>query len=172
MAYEKIGFNKGDVLTAAHMNHIEEGIGALDTGKLDTDALPAALKEALRAVSYEMFGAALNGVTDDTDAIIAAHEYANANGYRIEQHTGTAYLKTATADHCPVVRTDCDWSGMTFVITEAMAKNVILRAEPDEGIRTVSLSPEQIGQLAQGAISVPFLADYPNCICHFTTDIV
>lgn len=31
MAYEKIGFNSGDVLTATHMNHIEEGISALDT---------------------------------------------------------------------------------------------------------------------------------------------
>lgn len=128
--------------------------------------------KALRAVSYEMFGAVLDGVADDTDAVIAAHEYANANGCRVEQHTGTAYLKTATADHCPVVKTDCDWSGMTFVVTEAMAKNVILRAEPDEGIRTISLSSAQIGQLAQGAISIPFLAEYPNCICHFTTDIV
>ena len=26
MAYEKIGFNKGDVLKAEHLNHIEEGI--------------------------------------------------------------------------------------------------------------------------------------------------
>lgn len=47
MAYEKIGFNSGDVLTAAQMNHIETGIDALDTNKLDATALPEAVNTAL-----------------------------------------------------------------------------------------------------------------------------
>lgn len=47
MAYEKIGFSSGDVLTAVHMNHIEMGIGMLDTGKLDATALPEAINTAL-----------------------------------------------------------------------------------------------------------------------------
>lgn len=29
MAYEKIGFNKGDVLKAEHLNHMEEGISEI-----------------------------------------------------------------------------------------------------------------------------------------------
>ena len=29
MAYEKIGFNKGDVLKAEHLNHIEEGLASV-----------------------------------------------------------------------------------------------------------------------------------------------
>ena len=31
MAYEKIGFNKGDVLKAEHLNHIEENISGIKT---------------------------------------------------------------------------------------------------------------------------------------------
>lgn len=53
MAYQKQGFVVGQTLTAAQMNHIEAGIGALDTGKLDTAALPAALEEALAAAGID-----------------------------------------------------------------------------------------------------------------------
>ena len=31
MAYEKIGFNKGDVLKAEHLNHMEENISGIKT---------------------------------------------------------------------------------------------------------------------------------------------
>ena len=47
MAYEKIGFNSGDALMAAQMNHIEEGISLLDIGKLDASTLPTAVEDAL-----------------------------------------------------------------------------------------------------------------------------
>ena len=35
--------------------------------------------EAKKFVTYEEFGAVGDGKTDDIDAIVAAHEYANAN---------------------------------------------------------------------------------------------
>lgn len=47
MAYQKQGFVVGQTLTAAQMNHLEAGIAALDTGKLNASALPEAVNAAL-----------------------------------------------------------------------------------------------------------------------------
>lgn len=47
MAYSKQSFADGQKLTADHMNHIESGLAALDTGKLDAAELASAISEAL-----------------------------------------------------------------------------------------------------------------------------
>lgn len=47
MAYEKLNFTPGQTLTAAQMNHLEAGIAALDTDKLNASALPEAVNTAL-----------------------------------------------------------------------------------------------------------------------------
>ena len=46
-------------------------------------------------MSYADFGARLDGEHDDTDAVIACHEYANAHGCPVYQHKGTVRMKTA-----------------------------------------------------------------------------
>ena len=137
------------------------------------DRLSALSEEiaSVKIISYTQFGAALDGVSDDTEAAIACHQYANANGCRVEQHSGTLYLKTATEENCPIVKTSCDWSGMTLKVDEHMGKNIIMKVVPDEGVQSHSLTSEEIGELAKGAVQIPFLVDYKNCICHFTTDI-
>lgn len=57
MAYEKIGFNTGDILKAEHMNHIEEGISANSI-----------------IITPQMCGALCDGKNDDAPAIQAALE--------------------------------------------------------------------------------------------------
>jgi len=47
MAYEKQSFVAGQTLTAAQMNHIEDGIAQLDGDKLNASALPEAVNTAL-----------------------------------------------------------------------------------------------------------------------------
>lgn len=122
-------------------------------------------------VNYEMFGAKLDGIEDDTAAAIACHEFANEHGFKVEQHRGTLYLKTATADNCPIIKTPCDWTGMTILMTEAMAKNTIMKVVPDAGLQSRSLTAEEIAQLTSDTINIPFLANYKNHICHFQTNI-
>ena len=161
MAYEKQTWVDGVTpLDAEHLNHMEQGISQLSEEIA-----------SVKIISYTQFGAALDGVSDDTEAAIACHQYANANGCRVEQHSGTLYLKTATEENCPIVKTSCDWSGMTFKVDEHMGKNIIMKVVPDEGVQSHSLTSEEIGELAKGTVQIPFLVDYKNCICHFTTDI-
>jgi len=64
MAYSKQSFADGQKLTADHMNHIENGLAALDTGKLDAAELASAVSEALaQAADSDFKGEAGVGIT-------------------------------------------------------------------------------------------------------------
>jgi hypothetical protein len=72
MAYEKIGFKKGDVLKAEHMNHIEAGIVQLDSEKLSLNTLPEAINTALAQAKesgeFDGMNATITGATATVDA--------------------------------------------------------------------------------------------------------
>ena len=66
-------------------------------------------------VTYEEFGAVGDGVTDDFDAILAAHAYANEQDLPVRADPAAAYYiaqtgKTAT------IQTSTDWNTAKFVI--------------------------------------------------------
>ena len=52
--------------------------------------------ENKKFVTYEDFGAAGDGKTDDMDAVIAAHNYANANLMRVKTNPSAVYLLSVT----------------------------------------------------------------------------
>ena len=64
----------------------KDDIAGLKRQASDFDAEIAARKKVY--VTYKDFGAKLDGVTDDSAAIVAAHNYANTNGIPIVQHGG------------------------------------------------------------------------------------
>ncbi len=73
-------------------------------------------------VTYEEFGAVGDGKTDDLEAIVNAHKYANENGlFVFASETATYYIggenKTAT------IMTDTDWSTARFIIDDTNVKN-------------------------------------------------
>ncbi|MBO5858835.1 MAG: hypothetical protein J6R20_03585 [Clostridia bacterium] len=73
-------------------------------------------------VTYEDFGAVGDGVTDDFDAIIKTHEYANENNLSVfAKETATYYIgganKTAT------IMTNTDWSTARFIIDDTAVEN-------------------------------------------------
>ncbi|KRF21500.1 hypothetical protein [Paenibacillus sp. Soil787] len=73
-------------------------------------------------VNYEEFGALGNGETDDTEAICAAHAYANKHGLPVKtKHDATYYIgsKALTA----VIETDVDWSTSRFTIDDTAVEN-------------------------------------------------
>lgn len=88
MAYEKIGFNKGDVLKAEHMNYIEAGIAQLDNNKLSADALSEAINAAL---ATEL---SLSGTTAELTPLQVAEAFTAGKTIRLT-HTD-AQLGTVT----------------------------------------------------------------------------
>ena len=73
-------------------------------------------------ITYEAFGAAGDGKTDDFEAIIKAHEYANANGLSVfANETATYYIGGANKTAC--IMTDTDWSTARFIIDDTEVEN-------------------------------------------------
>ncbi len=73
-------------------------------------------------VTYEDFGAVGNGKTDDFEAIVKTHEYANANGLSVfANETATYYIGGANKTAC--IMTDTDWSTARFIIDDTQVEN-------------------------------------------------
>ena len=73
-------------------------------------------------VTYEDFGAVGDGKTDDFEAIVKAHEYANSNGLTVfANETSTYYI--GGADKTAYIMTDTDWSTARFIIDDTELEN-------------------------------------------------
>lgn len=73
-------------------------------------------------VTYEDFGAVGDGKTDDLEAIVKTHEYANENGLDVFANEGATYYiggKNLTA----YIMTDTDWSSARFIIDDTAVEN-------------------------------------------------
>jgi hypothetical protein len=73
------------------------------------------------SIHYSEYGAKGDGITDDFDAIIAAHEAANRIGAKVYADAGAVYYiggenKTAR------IETDTDWTGAKFIIDDSAVK--------------------------------------------------
>ena len=68
-------------------------------------------------VYYSEFGAKGDGITDDFDAIIAAHAAANKNGARVRADAGKRYYMGG-ANKTARIETDTDWTGAEFIIDD------------------------------------------------------
>lgn len=79
-----------------------------DSVKLIRNAIPS-------VVTYEMFGAVLDGITDDTIAIKKAHNYANRYGLKVQQNVGKIYIPSATKMSIEI-KTDTDLSGCELIV--------------------------------------------------------
>ncbi len=69
-------------------------------------------------VTYEAFGAAGDGKTDDLPAICKAHEHANRHGLRVRSNPKATYhlgRKALTA----IIATDTDWGDSRFIIDDS-----------------------------------------------------
>lgn len=79
-------------------------------------------KESMDMVQYGKFGARGDGVTDDIDAIAAAHAFANEHALRVEVDEGATYYiggKNKTA----IIQTDTDWGSARFIIDDTAVES-------------------------------------------------
>lgn len=73
-------------------------------------------------VKYEDFGAAGDGKTDDLEAIVKTHEYANNNNLAVfADETAVYYI--GGANKTAYIKTDTDWSTARFVIDDTNVEN-------------------------------------------------
>ena len=73
------------------------------------------------AVNYEMFGAKGDGVTDDSEAIKKAHEYANQKGIDVKTNPFATYYIGPAPMNVPV-KTNVDFSTTKFIIDDRNVK--------------------------------------------------
>ncbi len=87
-------------------------------------AEPAAveLEKNMSVVHYEKFGAIGDGVTDDIEAIVKAHEFANKHGLPVKADTGKCYY-IGGQDKTAVIQTQTDWGTAKFIIDDTAVKN-------------------------------------------------
>jgi len=68
-------------------------------------------------ITYEMFGAVGDGVTDDMPAIKKAHTEANEKGLPVKAKAGATYYISPKAVFTHVM-TDTDWTGAKFIVDD------------------------------------------------------
>ena len=71
----------------------------------------------VRNIFYADYGAVGDGVTDDSEAIRKAHEYANQWGHDVFAEAGKTYLIGKT-DSSIIVQTNTDWCGSTIIFND------------------------------------------------------
>lgn len=161
--YENVAYMKADTTLKAGLRvktlgreTSDDGGGALYriTGNDEGKAWAIRLNDSLFAVidnrefvTYKMFGAVLDGTTDDEMSISQAHAYANANNVRVEQHGGIIYKGSPNAIS---VMTDVDLSGSTIKMTDANCSQWYVVGDSRNVYYTYPVSAEQKAQLVEG----------------------
>ena len=73
--------------------------------------------QAMDCITYEDFGAAGDGVTDDLDAIVAAHEAANELNLSVRAKPGATYY-IGPAGKTANIQTNTDWGTARFILDD------------------------------------------------------
>lgn len=86
--------------------------------------LPLAIseQESDKVVRYSEYGAVGDGVADDFDAIIKAHDAANAAGLKVRADPGASYY-IGGANKTARIQTDTDWGDAKFIIDDVKVEN-------------------------------------------------
>lgn len=91
-------------------------------------------------VTYESFGAVGDGKTDDLEAIVNTHAYANANNLTVLAKEGATYY-IGGAGKTAYIKTDTSWSTARFIIDDTAVENRsswIFNISPSQGSRSIT----------------------------------
>ena len=130
-------------------------------------------------INYIQFGAKLDGITDDTISVVNAHNYANKYNLKVTQKKGILYIPSANINNCPIINTDCDFTGLKIKFnSNSDNKTVMIIADPNtltngkNDIQSINLSSSQISALSKSNIDpIPFLENFKNNYVIFETDM-
>ena len=125
-------------------------------------------KDYGKFVTYEDFGALGNGATDDTPAIVAAHNKANAEGLPVLAREDAVYYIGGSKNPA-VIMTDTDWSTASFIIddrdVESYQTDVFL-VRSQYSTEKIDLSPLKAGQA-----NVGYAPGYPALVTLYDSNV-
>lgn len=78
--------------------------------------------ESTQYVYYSKFGAVGDGVTDDSNAIVNAHNFANSNNLKVKADDNATYY-IGGASKTAQIKTDTDWGNARFIIDDSKVVN-------------------------------------------------
>ncbi len=105
-------------------------------------------------VKYSDFGAVGDGKTNDFNALLKTHEFANQCGQKVLADKNFNYYIGLTGGKSIPVKTDVDWGTSTFTIDDTVSGifdergNHIFTLTRDEDNKTITLTEDEIKQLA------------------------
>ena len=91
--------------------------------------------ENIRDIFYSDFGAVGDGITDDSEAIRAAHEYANGIGHTVCADPNATYYIGPMSSHI-TIQTDVNWGNAKFIIDDT----VITPEDPARAVKIFNVS--------------------------------
>ena len=99
----------------------------------------------VNVVRYTDFGAVGDGRTDDSLAILATHEYANANGMKVVEDAGLTYYLGEESFGIEIpIRTDVDFGKATFIIDDRkLAPDVVYGNSLGRNYDIFDISPSE-----------------------------
>ena len=107
-------------------------------------------------ISYEYFGAKGDGETDDYNAILQTHEYANLHNLKVVADTEKTYYIKSITDSI-IVETDVDWNNAKFIIDDTgtitnvplfIIKSKMNPIDLTNAVNSISIGTEKINSLA------------------------
>jgi hypothetical protein len=93
-------------------------------GMLQVNVSPRKVRKfkASGLVRYSDFGARGDGKTDDIDAIVAAHAFANQHGFSVQADEGATYYISGK-ERTAVIQTNTDFGTAAFIIDDTEVEN-------------------------------------------------
>lgn len=107
-------------------------------------------------ISYKDYGAVLDGVTDDTDAIIRAHNAANELGLPVMQMGGTALVDLTKQI---IIKTDTTFVGFRFKTSKMAGRGIVITTDDIINVDTTTL---KTSEFIATRTAIPSLAGYEN----------